>query len=113
MVVLQVRTGIDLVFVPRMKGFLANEAAVKKTFHPSELVPNTPEHCAGILAAKEAFFKALQQAPRWLEVEVKKQKNGRPQFVLSELLAQKLQSYDVSITHDGDYAVASVVLLLK
>ena len=110
---MQVRTGIDLVFVPRMKGFLENPAAVKKTFHSTELVPNTPEHCAGIFAAKEAFFKAIQLAPRWLDVEIKKQKDGRPQLVLSELLAQKLQSYDVSITHDGEYAAASVVLLLK
>lgn len=110
---MQVRTGIDLVFVPRMKDFLANEVAVKKTFHPSELLPNTPEHCAGIFAAKEAFFKALRQAPRWLDIEIKKQKDGRPELHLSQTIAQKIQSYDVSITHDGKYAVACVVLVLK
>ena len=106
------RTGIDLVFVPRMSGFLENDAAVKKTFHQSELEPMTAEHCAGVFAAKEAFFKALQMSPCWLDVELKKQA-GKPVLHLSPLLAQEIASHDVSITHDGDYAAASVVLLLK
>jgi len=109
---MRVRTGIDVVFVPRIKVFLQNKAAVQKTFHHAELSEN-PESCAGVFAAKEAFFKAVQQPPRWLDIEIKKEPDGRPFLKLHSSLAAKLESHDVSISHDGEYAVASVVLVLK
>ena len=51
--------GIDLVYIPRMKKLAKNEAALKKVFHTGELKPFTPEHHARVFAAKEAFFKAM------------------------------------------------------
>lgn len=110
---MQVKTGVDIVWIKRMEAFMKNEAVVKRTFHENELEPMTAEHCAGIFAAKEAFFKAIQRAPSWLDVQIKKQEDGKPVLVPSPVLASKIESHDVSISHDGEYAVASVVLVMK
>jgi len=103
---MQVRTGIDIVAVSkisRLKDSLAN------IFHPSELADERPEHLAGIFAAKEAFFKALKRSPEFLAVEVSKV-NGKP--AISYAGGEKISSIDVSISHEQEYAIASVVMLL-
>lgn len=112
------RTGIDLVHIAKMKKMLQNEAALKRVFHSSELETtnkksNTAEHLAGIFAAKEALFKAIGTTPQWLDVEVIHEISGKPKLNYSSDLTQKIQEADVSISHDEDYAIASVVLILK
>ena len=110
------KTGIDLVHVAQIKKMVGNEAALKRLLHRTELHnpgTNRVEHIAGIVAAKEAFFKALGSVPRWLDVEIVYEKNGKPRLKYSGILKQKIKEADVSISHDKDYAVASVVLILN
>ena len=72
---------------------------------------------AGIFAAKEAFFKALGTGFRkgkWTEVEIDHTDMGAPFFVFYgyyNQTAMALSGYmpALSISHDGDYAVAQVV----
>jgi len=106
---MEMRIGVDIVFVPRFEKLLTNEAFVKKIFHPSESKRFEAEHLAGIFAAKEAFFKAVKEAPTWLDVEIKKEASGKPALVLSNDLKDEL-SVDVSISHDGEYAIAVVLV---
>lgn len=100
------KLGTDLVYIPRFEKLMENEAFIKKVFHPSECRNYKAEHLAGIFAAKEAFFKAIDKKPDWLKVEIKKQKTERP--ILSNDL--KIEVADISISHDKDYAIATVLV---
>ena len=104
------RTGIDLVHIPRFAKFLENPAAVKRTFSSKELERDSVEHLAGVFAIKEAFFKALGKSPDFLAVEVSPSR-GKPSLLFSESFG--ILSYDVSVSHDADYCVASVVMMVE
>lgn len=98
--------GTDIVYIPKLKKLMENERFMKKVFHKSEYKDYKAEHLAGIFAAKEAFFKAINKKPDWLKVEIKKQKTHKP-ILINELKAEII---DVSISHDKDYAIATVLV---
>jgi holo-[acyl-carrier protein] synthase len=101
------KIGTDIVFIPRFEKLMENEKFIKKVFHSSECKQYTSEHLAGVFAAKEAFFKAIDKKPDWLRVEVRKQCTGRP-VIASDI--DGLGATDVSISHDNDYATATVIV---
>ena len=114
---LQVRTGVDLVVIAEFAGALerGGDAFRRRMFHPSEEAGASVERQAAIFAAKEAAFKALAlPAGDWLVVEIVHTPAGRPviRFV-SEYDSSHIVSCDLSISHAGDYAVASVVALVN
>ncbi len=104
------KCGIDIFHIPRMEKALQDETAIMKLFTPSELVDPRPEHLAGVFAAKEAFFKAINEKPSWLDIEVIYEKNARPKMKLSARYSKAVKNLDISISHDKDYAIAFVVL---
>jgi len=129
---MQLKTGIDLVHIPRINKLIENKPALKKIFHKSELQNPKAEHLAGIFALKEAFFKALKQRPKWLSIEITNKPNGAPKIKLSNEIKILLDSknpkglensknfqrkdlidIDYSISHDNEYAIASVTILTK
>lgn len=76
------------------------------------------EHMAARFAAKEAVLKAfgtgISQRMRWTDVEVVKERSGRPRIRLGGAVASfaerhGLQDLDVSLTHTEDLAMAHVV----
>ncbi len=106
--------GTDIVRIERIKGFI-EKGGMERVFTPSE-----KEHCeksadlyetaAGIFAAKEAFSKAVGTGISSIfskDVEVCYD-NGRPFFSVKSEKWKEL-SFNVSISHDGEYAVAFVV----
>ena len=82
---------------------------LNKFFDANEIGIASSEHLAGIIAAKEAFFKALGKVPKFREVQIRHDPAGKPTLVVPPTL-HTFSSCDVSISHDGDYAVAFVVL---
>ncbi len=101
------RAGIDIVHIPRIKAMLDDPELLGRTFTHSELRDKRPEHLAGIFAAKEAFLKASQvKVSRWDEIEIGSK--GKPRIIHS--FADRCKSIDLSISHDGDYAVAIVII---
>lgn len=77
-------------------------------------------HLAARFAAKEAGLKALgtglRLGVRWKELEVRRERGEAPQLVLSgrtEALARAKGARRalLSLTHDGDYALAQVMLV--
>ncbi len=105
------RTGIDIVCISRIKDI--NENFKKKVFHSSERGNGTDQHLAGIFAAKEAFFKCIGIAPKWLNIEIKHEKSGRPYIKISKELVKKykIKSTDLSISHEKEYAIALAVVV--
>jgi len=97
-----------------MAEMLEDEGFLTRAFQPSELSDHRAEHLAGILAAKEALFKALDMPPRWDDVEVYQDRSGRPRLrILDGAERPHIISLDLSITHDGEYAAAIVAALLS
>jgi len=80
---------------------------------------NPAPHLAARFAAKEAFLKALgtglRQGLSWQQVEVVRDALGCPALVLTGVAASLMAERGaccthLSYSHDGEYAVATVVL---
>lgn len=111
--------GCDLVRVPRLEGLLSRHPGARaRLFSEAELAdavrdgvpPDDPvalRRLAARFAAKEAAVKALRQ-PRlsFRDVEVRTEPDGAPTLWLHGREAPELS---VSLTHDGDLAMAFVV----
>lgn len=108
--------GCDIVYLPRFKKAisLGGQIFLEKIFHPSELKRKETIHLAGIFAAKEAAMKVLKlKSGDWLKIEVVYQKNGKPTLKFIREAAAKIKEADLSISHDGDYAISVFVAILK
>lgn len=118
--------GVDIVAIERFQRFLdeGNNALLERLFTQAErdtcLRRKDSASClAARFAAKEAFMKALGTGLRdgitWHDVEVVSDEIGRPDLVLSgradQLFRKKgLNTALLSLSHDGGYAVAMVVM---
>lgn len=117
--------GTDLARIERFRKFLAPDNGVLlRVFTESEraycLTKRDPApHLAARFAAKEAFLKALGTGLRdglaWQQVEVERDELGCPYLRLTGraaeyLLKRKAHTTHLNYSHDGDYAVATVIL---
>lgn len=109
-----VRTGIDLISIADFESSLRSggENFTRKVFHRSEFGNKDTKHLAGIFAAKEAIIKAMSlSGGSWLKICISYQSDGRPIANLPQNCQEKFKSFDLSISHSGDYAVAVFVAL--
>jgi holo-[acyl-carrier protein] synthase len=118
--------GTDLARVERFREFLVagKTALLERLFTTGErayaLAKADPApHLAARFAAKESGMKAFGLGWRdglsWHDFEVVRDPLGRPDLVLSgraaELAAERgVNRVHLSYSHDGDYAVATVIL---
>jgi len=72
-------------------------------------------HLAGLFAAKEAVIKALDLgAGKWKFIEIQNIKSGKPILKFNGIpQIENIKSYDLSISHHGDYVIAVVAILLE
>lgn len=95
--------GIDLVHIPEFQRQLdaGGPHLLEKMFIRLELENRSIEHLAGLWAAKEAVMKAASEPPlRMTDVVITHDSSGRPHASFAA------RSFDVSISHHGDYVVA-------
>lgn len=111
---MMVRVGCDIAHVPTYARSSARgkEEFLKRVFHEEELTRHTSEESrAGVFAAKEAIMKALGYVPgSWLNIMVGKESSGKPTATLLTN-TKNITSYDVSISHHGEYAMAVAVFI--
>lgn len=101
------RIGIDLVHIPGFKERL-EKIDRSMIFSDEELQIHTRlESLAGAFAAKEAFFKATGLPIEWRAISVLKEEGGRPRIESS--LLKRGDTVDISISHDGEYAIAAAL----
>ena len=105
---MEVKVGCDIVEVKRF--LKMDKKVLNRIFHKSELKKPKPETLAGIFAVKESCKKVFNEL-QWKDIEIKKKRNGKPILVLDKKM--DVMSYDLSISHDGEYAMAVAVFLLK
>lgn len=113
---MNIKIGCDLVNTEKFQKSAerGGSAFLNKIFSAHELSGNpTPQTLAGLFAVKEAVKKALDlEADDWKKIEIIKNKNGRPNVKLTNI-KESIASNDISISHDGDYAMAVATFLLK
>lgn len=100
------KIGTDIVKISRIENSLKKDSFKKAVFSESEIAYcKTAESFAGLFAAKEAYFKAVGTGinKKLNTLEILHNENGRPYI-------KNIENCDISISHDGDYAVASVIL---
>lgn len=113
--------GIDTVRISRIEKAIENAAFVNRVFTDAEqsycnAKPNSAQSYAGIFCAKEAAVKALGigfgGGVMPADIEVMHENNGAPKlnFYCGAVELFKPYISSVSISHDGDYAVAAVEL---
>jgi holo-[acyl-carrier protein] synthase len=117
-----VGVGLDLVDVERAAAMLARhgERLLARCLAPGEASrPADPEHVAGLLAAKEAAFKALGcgwgDGVGWRAAVVERSAEGAPRLALAGNAAARAAALGVrrthlAITHAAGVAVAVVIL---
>lgn len=111
--------GIDLVKTERIEELLARfgDKALKRFLSEAEMaLVRQPRTAAGFWAAKEACAKALGCGIggecAFHDILLSKSEKGAPLLSLSAPVAERFGIADtsVSISHDGEYAVAVVAL---
>lgn len=125
---IRILQGIDLVTVSKIrKIMLSRPEFAREIFTCKEREyclarPDPYIHFAGRFAAKEACLKALGTGLSGSgidgslgEIEVIADKSGKPEIFLNGWTAKvgsrkKIRQHTVSISHSGDYAVASVIM---
>lgn len=111
-----IKTGCDLVQVGKFKQSIKNggSAFLDSIFSSHELSnSNTTETLAGLFAVKESVKKALGLTSQdWKKIEVIKNKNGKPLVKLIDV-QKNIISSDISISHDGNYAIATASFLVN
>jgi len=107
---MKIKTGCDIVKISRFNNI--DKKTLEKIFHKSEIKKSkmNQETIAGIFAAKESCKKVFNDL-HWQDIEIRKKRNGKPLLVLGK--NKNIINYDLSISHDGDYAIANVVFLVE
>ena len=119
--------GVDLAKIPRMRQVVERwqDRFLRRVFTEGEIAycqrrHDPIPHLAARFAAKEAVMKALGTGLRmgvtWREVEVRRERGEAPTMVLTGRTAEIARAKGasrilVSLTHDGDYAFAQVMLV--
>jgi holo-[acyl-carrier protein] synthase len=117
--------GIDVAEVDRIRAVVEAQADrfLKRVYTPAEVAyceqfKKKYERYAGRFAVKEAAMKALgtgwSRGVRWVDVEVVRQRGGRPTLELkgeAKNIADRLgvKHIAVSITHTAEQAFAQVI----
>src|SRR5213593_4127670 len=119
--------GVDLVNIPRMRDVIDRwqDRFLRRVFTEAEIAycrarRDPVPHFAARFAAKEAGFKALgtglRLGVRWRELEVRRDGEQAPTLVLSgrsrEIgLFRGGSRMLLSLTHEGEYALAQAILV--
>jgi holo-[acyl-carrier protein] synthase len=123
--ILIVGTGVDIAEVARIRSAIEKrgEAFLRRIYTPGEIAycerfKNKFERYAGRFAVKEAAMKALgtgwSHGVRWVDLEVIREKSGRPTLAIrgeAGKIAARLgvKNIAVSITHTADQALGQVI----
>ena len=114
--------GVDTSTISRIEKSIQNEGFLPKVFGAKEIEMfakrgNSTQTITANFAAKEAFSKAIGTGLsgfKWSEVLVLRSENGNPYFVFEGEILKKITAENwtthVSLTHEGGFATAMVVV---
>ena len=115
-----ISNGIDIVRIDKFSSIANSDVLLNKMFTKNEINyfnnHRNIQTLAGIYAAKEAFLKSIGKGINdysLLDIEVSHYESGMPYLILYNELKNDypLDNHSLSISHDGDYAIAIVSVL--
>jgi holo-[acyl-carrier protein] synthase len=108
----KLNVGVDIVQISRFKQlpYTKNKKFYQNIFKKSEIdycvkFKDPYPHFAGRFAVKEAVIKTVKNKIKMIDIEII-QKNLKPMIKNSKKLPYIFQ---ISISHDGEYAIAMVI----
>ena len=125
---MKVLTGTDIIEIDRIKKSIEElgNSFISRIYTENEIKyceskkNSRYQHFAARFASKEAIFKAVSElledkySLSWKDVEIINTKDGKPKVeFLTDILKEKIENIDISISHCKEYAVASVVVIVK
>lgn len=117
-------TGVDIIKISRIEKILAKRrnAFYNKIFTKTEIEyikkkKDNVKTISGLFASKEAVSKAIGTGIGkigWKDIEIKHSPQGKPMVNLSSkgwriIKDLKINEFDISISHEKDYAIAFVI----
>lgn len=114
--------GVDIVKIDRISNLIKkyDKKSLKKFLLDSEIaLIKSDKTAAGFWAAKEACAKALQtgigKECSFKDITISKTNKGAPLISLNQKIMNSfnISNISLSITHDGDYAIAVVAIEVK
>jgi len=109
--------GIDIVVISRIEKLIKkyqNKAIDKILTKEEKEFFKSPSSIAGAFGAKEAFSKALGtgigKECAFHDIIILKNEKNKPFFSKKTLQKFNLKKADVSISHDGGFAIAAVII---
>lgn len=117
---MELAVGIDVILISRVRKVLERhpERFLQRVYTPEEVAfcRGRVHELAARFAAKEAVMKALGTGARglaWREIEILPNRRGKPLVYLHGDAKKRgetigLQGVDISLTHEGDLAIAAV-----
>ena len=125
------RLGTDIVYIPRIQAAVERfgERFLTRVYTPAEQLDcgwgnsrdSAINKLAGRWAAKEAVVKALGTGWRgvgYTDIEISRSASGAPAVQLHRQATVLVQykravEWQLSLSHDGDYAIATALLIYK
>ena len=111
--------GVDIIKSDRFNELINNDVFLTKYFTKKEINyiksrDNNLMTIAGIYAAKEALLKSLKKGINnysLIDIEINHDENNAPYINLYNDIKYdyKNKKFDVSISHDGNYVIATVI----
>lgn len=128
-----IRLGTDIVYIPRIQAAVERfgDRFLQRVYTIAEQrdcgcgkdAPSRPsiQQLAGRWAAKEAVVKALGTGWRgvcYTDVEIRRQPSGAPTVILYQGAARLVAAWgesqwQLSLSHDRDYAIATALLISR
>jgi len=110
-----IKIGIDIVVIERIEKLIKKYGVEKIRFLNEDEKYTSFSTIAGVFASKEAFSKALGvgigKEFSFRDISILKDSKNKPFIKInSPTLKEKIKECDVSITHDGGFAIAAVIL---
>lgn len=118
------KNGVDITKIDRFNELVNNQSFLNKYFTENEMEyiknkGNKPETLAGIFSAKEAVLKALGigilNGLSLIDICISHNQNGAPYVEVDAKInyymsLQGCSEISISISHDGEYAIAFCVI---
>lgn len=116
-----ITNGIDIINIQRFSKLITKETFFNKNFTNNEInyIKKTNYNLstiAGLYASKEAFLKAIKKGINnysLKDIEINHNEENAPFIALHNIIKKDIEYQDISlsISHDGNYAIAEVFIL--
>jgi phosphopantetheinyl transferase (holo-ACP synthase) len=108
------RIGTSIVDVERIVYLMENKEKLFSMLNQSEMKTLRGDNIAKIIAAKQAFFKAMSdRTPDWKAIEIIENIAGEKINIIDPELAAQIKKVQLSTSADGDYALAFIIVELN